>query len=648
MNEDIGWKHPIDDSDEWDGFNHPGIETFAGNPLFSIGKEICQNSVDAAEDGTVVVKFKLREVKTNSIPDYEDLKVIISACRVASEHEGKKAKAFLETALAELSKRKVKVLEISDYNTKGMKGPSKNGTPFYAFVKAKGQSQKDSETAGGSYGIGQFAPYTVSKLRTILVSTVFKDESGVHQQYTQGKSILMSHDEGETRKRGVGFWGAMDKCQPLIGISESLEPWIQRANNEENLAKGTGTKISILCFDDKKHWQESLAVSIAVNFFGAIYNKKLKVNIDSKHILDHTTIQDFFNKKELINLIEEDKLENRDNALDQLKNSSNYLETLQHKPSVIVEESQMIELGKCEIRILLGDDIPKKVCILRNGMFITDRLNGLKEFHDFKGFVATFECKNNTGNELLRRMEPPKHDAFEPERLDIKNIKKGKDSILKIKKWVRDMLKRHAKDPVSEVTGLDELKHLFGEEGEGGAGIGTEEINPYGKVVIRGKPIKKNPLSAKKQADEENGAGEQGESGSTGGREEGGTSGNADGGSGGGDRSSSGEGNRGRTGKSNSSSSTKNPLDIRNVRSIISGTKQRKVAFTLSKLGNISVRLMAAGADSDYDLVVVSSNIGTINEGIIELEVTEESRVSLDVELDQNFSGAIKVIAYEI
>jgi hypothetical protein len=57
---------------------------------------------------------------------------------------------------------------------------------------------------------------------------------------------------------------------------------------------------------------------------------------------------------------------------------------------------------------------------------------------------------------------------------------------------------------------------------------------------------------------------------------------------------------------------------------------------------------MAAGADSDYDLVVVSSNIGTINEGIIELEVTEESRVSLDVELDQNFSGAIKVIAYEI
>ena len=65
MNEDIGWKHPIDDSDEWDGFNHPGIETFAGNPLFSIGKEICQNSVDAAEDGTVVVKFKLREVKTD-------------------------------------------------------------------------------------------------------------------------------------------------------------------------------------------------------------------------------------------------------------------------------------------------------------------------------------------------------------------------------------------------------------------------------------------------------------------------------------------------------------------------------------------------------------------------------------------------------
>ena len=39
-----------------------------------------------------------------------------------------------------------------------MVGPCNNGTKYYAFMKAKGQSRKDSETASGSYGIGKFAP----------------------------------------------------------------------------------------------------------------------------------------------------------------------------------------------------------------------------------------------------------------------------------------------------------------------------------------------------------------------------------------------------------------------------------------------------------------------------------------------------------
>ena len=60
------------------------------------------------------------------------------------------------------------------------------------------------------------------------------------------------------------------------------------------------------------------------------------------------------------------------------------------------------------------------------------------------------------------------------------------------------------------------------------------------------------------------------------------------------------------------------------------------------------VRLMAAGADSDYDLEVMRSDIGTVNKGAVELEVTGGNRINLDVELTQDFSGAVKVVAYEV
>jgi hypothetical protein len=33
MSKKIGWNHPVDASDQWDGFNEPGIEHFSGSPI---------------------------------------------------------------------------------------------------------------------------------------------------------------------------------------------------------------------------------------------------------------------------------------------------------------------------------------------------------------------------------------------------------------------------------------------------------------------------------------------------------------------------------------------------------------------------------------------------------------------------------------
>jgi uncharacterized membrane protein YgcG len=635
MTKDIGWSHPKDEADQWDGFNEPGIEHFAGSPIMHLAREVNQNSYDSADGATVRVVMRLLQVDTSSIPNVEDLKNTIELCRIAAPAESAKAEQFFKLAAEELSKKKIAVLEISDFQTKGMRGPSENGTPFYAFMKAKGQSRKDSETATGSFGIGKFAPYAVSKLRTVFVSTVYQDSTGAYHQLTQGKSILMSHDDESTRLQGTGFWGVKDRCQPVKGACSAIPAWMMRSTDDGKLKDSKGTKLTIIGFDNAPGWQESLAVSVAENFFGAIQAGKLEVSIDERHILNAATIGKFFKNQEVRTAIEKHK-----NEPDQFDNCKRYHSALLNSPEIIIEESEMQHLGLCQIRIVLEEGLPKKVCVLRNGMFISDSLSlpGLKSFSDFKEFVAVVECKNKKGIELLRAMEPPRHDDFESERLPTKDEqKKGAKALKDLSGWVRSMLKRHARNPVSEVTALDELKEYFADESGEGAGNGTEEIDPAGKVIIRAKPYKPK-TEATRKVEEGQGEGE--------GEDEGG--GGSDGEGGGDGFGGKGASGQGGGGKGNGNGDSKPTVSISNVRAILVDDNSRRILFTPSKTGQVSIGLMEAGADSDYDISISASNIGSVKNGKVIVDVTANNRISLAIGLNEKFSGALKVVAHEV
>ena len=193
------------------------------------------------------------------------------------------------------------------------------------------------------------------------------------------------------------------------------------------------------------------------------------------------------------------------------------------------------------------------------------------------------------------------------------------------------------KDPVDEVTELDELKDFFGDEGDGESGKGTEEINPYGDVIIRAKPISNKVKSAQtpeKETDQEEGSGEGTE-------EEGG---GGDAGAGGGD----GQGGVG-TGQGGAGGGMQKTLaDISNVRAILSGSDSRKLAFTAIKSGKLSIHIKEAGADSDYDINITKADIGLLKNNGVTVDVTAGQRVVMNIQLNQNYSGALKVVAYEI
>jgi hypothetical protein len=634
----ISWCHPIDGANQWDGFNEPGVEHFAGSPLKSLAREIVQNSLDShdpSKPGPVRVEFEEISIKPKDIPGYLELVDTVSLCLAAAHAEGEKAELFFTNAIAELKKSRIKALVISDFNTRGIEGPAENGTPYFAFMKAKGQSKKIDLTAGGSYGIGKFAPFATSNLRTVFVSTAFVDDLGSVQQYTQGKTILMSHDDVQGhRHQGVGFWGVTEKCQPVEGHSEEIPNWLSRG-----AAKGRpeiGTKLVIVGFDSKPGWQHVLAASIIENFFGAIQQERLEVIINKTQKISHAELQETFESAPL-----KVAIENEAGEPEHFENCKAYSYCLKSHQEAFIESRQDQDLGLCEVKILVGEGLPKKVAFLRNGMFISDSLDlpGLRRFSEFKDFVAVFQCRSDKGIALLRKMEPPKHDSFEPDRLFSREEQaRGKRALKEVANWIREMLRRNAKDPVSEVTTLDELKEFFADESADGKGKGTEETNPFGKVFITAKP-----LPQKKQATPSTfrGVADQGTDDTT---TEGGGSDGKDG-TGGGD----GKGGMGDTaGGSGSGGQPELQVSLSNPRAVVLTPETRRIGFTSSRSGKVSIALFEVGADSDYPLNAKKSSVGEISNGKILLDLTKNSRSIIDVELAEVFSGALKVVAHEI
>src|SRR3546814_21074427 len=96
------------------------------------------------------------------------------------------------------------------------------------------------------------------------------------------------------------------------------------------------------------------------------------------------------------------------------------------------------------------------------------------------------------GNSLLRAMEPPAHDDFEAARLStMQQQRTARVALRELAEWVREMLKRHAQDPVAEVTEIDELAEFFGDEDKGAGGARDGDENPRGERKIRERPLPK-------------------------------------------------------------------------------------------------------------------------------------------------------------
>ena len=474
----VKWVFPPSNGGTDRGFNDSGIETFTGARFDSLAREIIQNSLDASVDAgaKVTVEFDCFKIKRAEFPGADELLDVMQKC--LDEVTGdEKSTEFFTNAVGVLKKQDIPCLRITDSGTTGLRGDyRKRKGQWHAITKGAGVSDKsDPTTAGGSYGIGKNAPFTVSALRTVFYSTLYTDENGNKITRAQGKATLVSHKiDDDDYTQADGYYGEEKRCMPM---EESIPKVL--------LTENQGCVVLVPGFIADADWSEKIMATVVANFFCAINNGKLEVSIQDNHneveIIAKANLDSCFAKIEKFSVDKE-----------KVQNSRYYHQAMQGQS----RDKELPMLGHCKIWLHVDDGLPKRLALLRKtGMLITDKQYGLERWSTgFADFVGVVMCDSVKGNKLLREMENPQHNAFEPDRIaQEKRKKEAKKALAELVKWARGIVKDATQPKVTEVTNPDELKKLLPDiepdenlPGDGGEadieGRSVYELKPFNRV----------------------------------------------------------------------------------------------------------------------------------------------------------------------
>ncbi len=429
------WKFPSRGFAETEGFSNAGLAEFKGNPLQALAREVCQNSLDAA-DGSgkpVRVEFHNEFLEVSSFPGMADMKNVIKKCDEFWGEEGDvNTKNFLVKARRALEQNKFFVLRISDYNTKGVQGAfsDKNITPWGGLVKGNSFSVKsDEKNSQGSFGIGKAAPFVSSAIQTIFYRTYDTEEVSA----ALGVARLMAHEidasecmVGEDRvRRSVGYFGEKDNNKPSVSI-DALDKIYERTEY--------GTDLFIPAFDystSGDEWIRKIMQEIVDNFLYSIYSGKLEVVVENRKLTKQTlpTMLSFLGAK--------------------AKNAKMFYEVIRADNDDVIEVTEKYyELGMLRLRLLYGAELNKKVLVVRNSGMKIATISNLPKGMSYVGF---FELQGDKLNEIFRGMENPKHNAWEPKRHD--DPKMAKQHKEAVEEWVRSVISKK----IMEQSGDEEI-----------------------------------------------------------------------------------------------------------------------------------------------------------------------------------------------
>lgn len=468
---DEEWNFPHNGYGQIRGVADAGIETFTGTEIQSLAREICQNSLDAAIDGSnspVIVDFEQYKISSSNIPGYEQyVDDIKKAYAYWSEKNSKKTIDVLKKVLNAINKQTTTVLRISDFNTTGLSHPYEDcDDGWNALTKLDGGATKTGDKAG-AFGIGKNAPFANSDYRMVFYRTL----NEAHEKASQGMSRFISfpknlEDSMNTMTTGIGYYGNPRGNLPVESISE-LEQLCERNN--------IGTDVFIYGFNAGANWNKDVTNEILENFLMSIHKNLLSVTVADKTI-DSSTLSKYLGTYDA-----------------KIKNAFWYHQVL-IRPETKVFTKDFHNLGKLKLSVLVdpAEKLNRKVLITRSSGMKLFSLGNISRIISFSGIL---EMSGKELNEFFREMETPSHDRWLVSRHS--NTPLARKYLNELKDWIRDSIQtlgEHSSDDEIEVSGLASVLQKEPEKSTQNGDMTKESLqDTIGSIIIQSQPQKNKP-----------------------------------------------------------------------------------------------------------------------------------------------------------
>jgi hypothetical protein len=424
----IRWDFPFLGTGNEQGYTNSGIEFFKGKELLeNLAREICQNSLDAKNpdlNGPVKVKFELKSIQQSKHALFAEYKSWIDNCKDywGSRMDDRLAE-FIESAEAALAQPEIPVLVASDYNTKGLEGTmasESEESTWRALAHSDGTSVNKGDGSGGSYGIGKNAPFACSSLSMVFYNTYAIDGGRAFQ----GTSRLATARYLGKRTQGIGHY---------LNVEEGQDRWLPIRESDdcsfynEFVRNTIGTDIIIVGFLETNGWVEKMVQAVVSNFFLAIRENKLIVEIGDQAI-DSSSIAAIID-------------EYKDAKLVGTKVIHEWYQALKDPDDGAPLYCTVLEENDVELYLKTDNEYHNQAAYFRSSGMLVRTARPMS----FQHFSAVIIIRKEELNKLLRKAEPVRHNRWDYTLISDKSeARKAKDALDQIDTWLRaELMKKY-------------------------------------------------------------------------------------------------------------------------------------------------------------------------------------------------------------
>lgn len=438
------------------------LEQFYKLGIDGLIRENIQNSMDAKlkhHQGPVKISIKTGTIHRDYIPGINDIFEHIKSLNGQNQY----SKETIEDMLKAMKIIDVPYISFEDFYTEGLSGvPSRDnlltdGTWMaYAYHKGYHYVKENDELEnirGGSHGIGKIASNSASDIHTFFFANC--DKFG--NQHLGGGINLIDHIYKGQPYSGVGYFTDLVEY-------DNKDQYFPFENNFHDIFKKDTRGLKIIIPYLRKNYRHvnDIIKSICNNFFVAILQNKLIVDVNNNHI-DKDTIATFINDPQLYN---------SDSSKDEDYFTPIYLDTYlnYYLSSDFLVEDKNKKVYPFKLYFKYDENIKegRTAIIRRIGMKIEDRK---VRSNIRRPYNAILIPENEDGDMFLKSLENASHTKLETTHFRNKSIESNAKRFLnKMDELLHDIIrsKTQEKNLKEEILNTEDIiytiEHSFRRE----------------------------------------------------------------------------------------------------------------------------------------------------------------------------------------